>query len=87
MIELKGKYNRATVFTYNVDSETVGQIIRILNNKPYRLSVDRNNSVALRAASSLERNLFSKKERLSATYVAVGAATYHQLYRVVTFMQ
>ena len=31
MIPLQGKYNSAKVFTDNVDSETIGQIINFLN--------------------------------------------------------
>ena len=31
MIELRGKYNNAKVFTDNVDGETIGQIISLLN--------------------------------------------------------
>lgn len=31
MMELTGKYNTAKVFTYDIDSETTGQIIKILN--------------------------------------------------------
>ena len=31
MLELKGKYNTAKVFTDNVDNETIGQVIELLN--------------------------------------------------------
>lgn len=31
MMELRGKYNTAKVFTDNIDSETIGQIIGLLN--------------------------------------------------------
>ena len=31
MFELKGKYNTAKVFTDNVDNETIGQVIELLN--------------------------------------------------------
>ena len=31
MIELRGKYNTAKVFTDNVDSETISQVINLLN--------------------------------------------------------
>lgn len=33
MIELKGKYNSAKVFTDNIDNETVGQLITLLNQE------------------------------------------------------
>lgn len=33
MIELKGKYNTAKVFTDNIDSETIGQIVTLLNQE------------------------------------------------------
>lgn len=31
MLELKGKYNTAKVFTDNVDNETISQVIELLN--------------------------------------------------------
>ena len=31
MLELKGKYNIAKVFTDNVDNETISQVIELLN--------------------------------------------------------
>lgn len=33
MIELQGKYNTAKVFTNNIDSETISQIINLLNQE------------------------------------------------------
>ena len=34
MLELKGKYNIAKVFTDNIDNETISQLILLLN-QPY----------------------------------------------------
>lgn len=33
MLELKGKYNTAKVFTNNIDTETISQIINLCNQK------------------------------------------------------
>lgn len=33
MIELRGKYNTAKVFTDNIDSETIGQVVTLLNQE------------------------------------------------------
>ena len=33
MIELRGKYNTAKVFTDNIDSETIGQVTSLLNQE------------------------------------------------------
>ena len=36
MIELQGKYNTAKVFTNNIDSETISQIINLLNQTRWK---------------------------------------------------
>ena len=33
MLELKGKYNTAKVFTDNIDTETISQVINLCNQK------------------------------------------------------
>ena len=33
MLELTGKYNKAKVFTENIDEETIGQVIEMLNQE------------------------------------------------------
>ena len=34
-MEIQGKYNKAKIFTDNVDSETIGQVIQLCNQKAF----------------------------------------------------
>lgn len=36
MLELKGKYNTAKVFTYNIEQEAISQIVELLNQEAFR---------------------------------------------------
>ncbi|MDB3389636.1 RNA-splicing ligase RtcB, partial [Clostridioides difficile] len=37
-MEIKGKYNKAKIFTDNVDSTTISQIINLCNQKEFKES-------------------------------------------------
>lgn len=57
MLELKGKYNTAKIFTDNVDNETISQVIELLNQDYIKDAKSESCLTAMRApdASSVQQ--------------------------------